>query len=127
MKLSGRVEKCAEYAFIVDPVARKDCPDELKGVVCELVDFSNDIQAKRAHDTTCRFPKVHKCEFHHLIFDPKIVSVDAIDKEGHVQTSTSLRNKTVERVLRPNNVLAFCFSQEKASAAYNQTATNNIY
>ena len=49
-----------------------------------------------------------------------------IEKEGHRQTATSLRNKKLERVLRPENVVVLCFSQEKASAAYNHTATNNI-
>ena len=105
---------------------RNDCPDEVKGVVCEVVDFSSDIQAKRAHDTTRSFPEVHKCEVHHLTFDPKFVSADDINKEGHGRTGKILRNNKVERVLRPDNFVVLCFSQEKAITAYNQTATNNI-
>ena len=105
---------------------RNNCPDEVKGVVCEVVDFSSDIQAKRAHDTTHSFPEVHKYEVHHLTFDPKFVSVDDINKEGHGRTGKILRNNKVERVLRPDNFVVLCFSQEKAITAYNQTATNNI-
>ena len=82
-------------------------------------------QRERTKNTRS-FPEIHKCEVHHLKFDPKFVSVDNIDKEGHGWKGTSLRNNKVERVLRPNNVFVFCFSQEKASAAYNQMATNNI-
>ena len=46
INLSNRVNKLAECAFIIDPVARADCPDELKWVVSEVVDFASDIHAK---------------------------------------------------------------------------------
>ena len=49
--------------------------------MCEVVDFSSDIQGKRAHDTTCAFPESHKCEVHHLVFDPYFVSVEDIEKK----------------------------------------------
>ena len=39
IKLSNRVDKCAERAFIIDPVADEDCPEEFKGVVMEVDDF----------------------------------------------------------------------------------------
>ena len=126
VKLSGRADKCAERAFIIDPVVREHCPDQFKNVVCEVVDFSSDIQAKRAHDITCSFPETHKCEVHHLTFDPKLVSVDNIEREGHERAANALRKKGVDRVLRPENIVVYCFSKAKASAAYNQTATSNI-
>ena len=78
----------------------------------------SDIQEKRAHDATCSFPEVHKCEFHLLTFEPKFVSMDDIDKEGHGWTVASPRNKNLEKVLRSENVVVFSFSQEKASAVY---------
>ena len=34
VNLSGRVDKCAEHAFIVDTVARNNFWDGFKGVVC---------------------------------------------------------------------------------------------
>ena len=66
IKLSGRVDKLAERAFIIDPAAREDCPDEFKGVVLEVVDFASDIHKKWKHDLTCNFPESCKCEVHHL-------------------------------------------------------------
>ena len=124
--LARRVSKCAERAFLIDPVAREDCPDEYKDVVCEVVDFSSDIQGKRAHDATCSFPESHKCEVHHITFDPHFVSVDEIEKEDHGRAAKNLRKRGVTRVLRNTNVVVYCFSKAKASAAYNQTATANI-
>ena len=90
--LSKRVDKCAERAFIIDPAARDDCPDEFKDVVCEVVDFSSDISAKRAHDATCSFPETHKLEVHHLIFNSEFVTVDEIEKD-HKRSATLLRKK----------------------------------
>ena len=127
MDLSGRVDKCAERAFLIDPVARDDCPEEYKDVVCEVVDFSSDIQGKRAHDTTCAFPESHKCEVHHLVFDPYFVSVEDIEKKDkQKRAAENLRKRGVSRVLRNRNVVVYCFSKAKASAAYNHTATTNI-
>ena len=37
-----------------------------------------------------------------------------------------LTNLGVDRVLRPENVVVYCFSKAKPSAAYNQEATANI-
>ena len=47
-------------------------------------------------------------------------------KTGHPKTYMMLRKRGVERVLRPENVVVFCFSNAKGSAAYNQQATTNI-
>ena len=125
LKLSNRVDKCAERAFIIDPATKDDCPDEFKGVVLEVVDFASDIHAKRHHDLTCSFPETHKCEVHHVTFGPKMVSVAEIEKD-HPRAAKKMRNKKVERVLRPENVVFYCFSKAKPSAAYNQQATTNI-
>ena len=125
LNLSHRVEKRAERAFIVDPVIREDCPEEYKDTVLEVVDFSSDIHAKRSHDLTCSFPETHKCEVHHLTFQPKFVTVDEIEQH-HPRSAKRLRNRGVDRVLRPENVVVYCFSKAKASAAYNQQATKNI-
>ena len=125
IKLSNRVDKCAERAFLIDPVTRSDCPVEFKGVVSEVVDFASDIQAKRAFDLTCTFPESHKCEVHHFTFNPTFVSVDDIEKD-HPRSAKNLRKRGVNRVLRPENVVAYAFSKAKSSAAYNQFATSNI-
>ena len=81
LTLSGRADKCAERAFLVDPVACEDCPPEFKDCLLEVVDFLSDIHAKRSHDLTCSFPETHKCEAHHLTFNPKFVTVEEIGKE----------------------------------------------
>ena len=64
----------------MEPLINDDCPEEFKHVVTEVVDFSSDIHAKREHDLTCTFPETHKCEVHHLTFDPKFVTVDEIER-----------------------------------------------
>ena len=125
LKLSERVDKCAERAFLVKPVINHDCPEEFRHVVSEVVDFSSDINAKRQHDLTCTFPETHKCEVHHLTFDPKFVSVDQI-QHSHPRSAKFLKKKNIDRVLQPENVVVFCFSKAKPSAAYNQQATTNI-
>ena len=128
VKLSRRVDYCAQRAFMIDPVTREDCPEQQKDVVQEVVDFSADIQGKRAHDATCSFPEIHKCEVHHLTFDPRFVSVEEIEQEdgGHKRAVANMRKLGVTRVLRNTNVVVYCMSKAKASAAYNQTATSNI-
>ena len=128
VKLSERVDYCAQRAFMIDPVTREDCPEQQKDVVQEVCDFSTDIQGKRAHDATCSFPEMHKCEVHHLTFDPKFVSVEEIEKEdnGHKRAVANMRKRGVTRVLRNTNVVVYCMSKAKASAAYNQAATSNI-
>ena len=125
IKLSDRVDKCAERAFLIDPAANPACPDEFKGVVMEVVDFSSDIHAKREHDVTCTFPESHKCEVHHLTFAPKFISVDAIAID-HPRSADTLRKRKIDRVLRAENVVVYAFSKAKASAAYNQYSTTNI-
>ncbi len=125
INLSSRADKCAERAFLIDPVIRDDCPSEFKDVVSEVVDFSSDIHAKRSHDLTCSFPETHKCEVHHLTFAPKFISVEAI-KEEHPRSAKQLEKRGVDRVLRPENVVVYSFSKAKASAAYNQETTKNI-
>ena len=119
------MDKCAERAFIIDPVARVNCPEEFKGVVSEVVDFASDIHAKRHHDLTCSFPESHKCEVHHLTYAPKFVTVNDIQID-HPRAAKNLRKRGVDRVLRPENVVVYCFSKVKGSAAYNQQATTNI-
>ena len=126
LKLSNRVDKCAERAFIVQPATSSDCPDQFKDVVCEVVDFSSDIHAKRAHDVTCSFPESHKCEVHYLTFNPKFEPIDEEFGQKHERTYANLKKKGVDRVLRPENVVVYAFSKAKASAAYNQFATTNI-
>ena len=37
-----------------------------------------------------------------------------------------MEKRGVDRVLRPDNYVFYCFSMEKGSAAYNQQATSNI-
>ena len=91
LKLSNRVDKCAERAFLIEPVTNEDCPDEFKHVVSEVVDFSSDINAKRAHDLTCSFPETHKCEIHHLTFAPKFVNIDEDFKSQHKRAYENLR------------------------------------
>ena len=126
IKLSNMVDKLAERAFVIDPVAHADCPDEFKGVVSEVVDFASDIHAKRKHDLMCSFPETHKCIVYHLTFSPKFVTVDYIEAE-HPRSAEILRKRGVARVLRPQNVVVYCFGKAKDSAAYSQTATmNNI-
>ena len=70
VRLSERVDYNAQQAFMIDPVIREDCPEEYKDVVSEVCDFSTDIQGKRAKDTTCSFPEMHKLEIHHLTYNP---------------------------------------------------------
>ena len=55
VKLSGRADKCAERAFIIDPVVRENCPDQYKKYFCEVFDFSSSIQTKMEHKITCSF------------------------------------------------------------------------
>ena len=98
--MSNRVNKCAERAFIIDPAARDDCPDEFKGVVSAVPGFSSDIHAKKNHDLTCSFSETRKCRVNHIIFGPKMVSVKEIEKE-HQRAAKKTRNKKVERLLHP--------------------------
>ena len=125
IRLSNRVDKCAQHTFIVSPATDDECLEEYKGTVTEVVDFSSDIHAKRHHDLTCSFPESHKCEVHHLTFDPKFISVDQIEK-SHPRSARMLRKRWVERVLHPENVVIYCFSKAKSSTAYNQQSTTNI-
>ena len=125
VQLSNRVCRCEERAFIIDPVAREGCPEEFNDVVSEVVDFASAIHAKREHGITCSFPETHNCEVHHITFSPKFVTVDAIEKMGHKRSAKNHRNRKVERVLRPENVVFNCFKKSKPSAAYNQQATKN--
>ena len=125
IQLANRVDKCAERAFLVEPIINEDCPEEFQGVVSEVVNFATDIHAKRKHDLTCSFPETHKCEVHHLTFRPKFVSVDEIEL-AHPRSAKFLRNRNIERVLRPDNVVIYCFSKAKSSATYNQQATTTI-
>lgn len=118
IQLSNCVDKCAERAFLVEPLTNLDCPEEFKDVVMEVCDVLSDIHAKRSHDTTCSFPETHKCEVHRLTFDPKFVSVEEIAKD-HPRSAATLRKRGVERVFRPENGVAFVFSKAKGSAAYN--------
>ena len=37
-----------------------------------------------------------------------------------------LRQKKIDRVLRPKNMVLYCFNKAKPSATYNQQATTNI-
>ena len=80
IKLSNCADNCAERALIINPVARQNFPDEFKGVVNEVVDFSSGIHAKREHDLTCSFAETHKCEVHHITCAPKFVVVDEIER-----------------------------------------------
>ena len=107
IKLLNQVDRCAERAFLVEPVINPDCPEEFKRVVSEVVDFSSDINAKRQHDLTCTFPETHKCEIHHLTFDPKFVSVDEI-AQSHPRSAKFLKQRKIDRVLRPENVVVSC-------------------
>ena len=63
--------------------------------------FSN-IHAKCEHDLTFTFPETHKCEVHHLTFDPKSVAVDEIERT-HPWLAKFLRQRKSERCLRPQN------------------------
>jgi len=96
----------------VSPAADDECPEEYKGTVSEVVDFASDIHAKRQHDLTCSFPESHKCEVHHLTFDPKFISVDEIEK-SHPRSARMLRKRGVERVLRPENVVIYIVSAKQ--------------
>ena len=98
------MDKCVERAFIIDPAAREDCPEEFKGVVSEVVDFVSDIHAKQSHELTCSFPKTHKCEVHHLTCAPNFVLVEEIEKD-HPRSAKNPRKRGVDRVLRPENVV----------------------
>ena len=89
IKLLNRVNKCAERAFSIDPVAHDDCPEESNGGVSEVMNFATDMHVKREHDLTCRFPDTHK-EVHHLMFAPKFVAVDEIEKD-HPRSAKKLR------------------------------------
>lgn len=125
IKLSNRTYKMSERAFLIDPIADKDCPEEYKHTVLECVDFATDIHAKRDHDVTCSFPETHKCEVHHITFAPKFVTVNDIEK-NHPRSAKTLRKHNVDRVIRPENVVIYCFSKYKSSAASNHQATTNI-
>ena len=112
---------------MVKPATDMDCPKEFKGIVCEVVDFASDVNAKREHDLTCTFPESHKCEVHHLTFNPKCVSIDDQFEKQHPRSySIMLMKRGVERVIRPENIVAYCFSKTKSGAAYNHQATTNI-
>ena len=125
IKLSNRVDKCAERAFIVNPAANRNCPEEYKDVIPEVVDFASDIHAKKEHNLTCSIVETHKYEVHHLTFSPKFVSIEDTEKD-HPRVAQTLRKRGVERVLRPENMVVYCFSKAKGSAAYNQQDTTNI-
>ena len=118
IKLSARVEKCAERAFLVDPTDKRACLDEFKGIVMEVVIFFSNIHAKYKHDVTFAFQEIHKCKVRHLTFAPKFVSVDVIATD-HFRSATSLRKMKIDRVLRPENVVVCVFIKAKTSAAYN--------
>ena len=77
---------------------------------------------------TCSIPEMHKCELHHLTFDSRIVSVEETKQEvgGHKRAVANMRKLGVTQVLWNTNVVVYCMSKAKASAAYNQTATSNI-
>ena len=128
VRLSERADYNAQRAFMIDPVTREDCPEEYKDVASKMCDFSTDIQGKRAKDTTCSFPEMHKMEVHHLTHDSHFVLVDEIEKEGggHKRAAANLRKQGVTRVPRNYNVVMYVFSKAKASAVYNQTVTSNI-
>ena len=64
-------------------------------------------------------PETHKCEVHHLTFDPKVMTVDEIEW-NHPRSAKLLHQRKIERVLRSENVVVHYFSKAKASAAYNQ-------
>jgi len=53
------------------------------------------------------------------------VEVNGIEK-SHPRSAKTLRKQNVDRVIRPENDVVYCFSKAKASAAYNQQATANI-
>ena len=63
--------------------------------------FSN-IHAKCEHDLTFTFPETHKCEVHHLTFDPKSVAVDEIERT-HPWLAKFLRQRKIDRCLKPQN------------------------
>ena len=109
----------------MEPLINDNCLGEIKHVVTEVVDFFSDIHAKREHDLTWTFPETHKCEVHHLTFDPKFVTIDEIER-NHLWLARFLHQRKIERVLTPENVVVYCFSKAKASAAYNQQVTTNI-
>ena len=119
------MDKLADMAFTIDPVADDDCPEEFKGAVFECVDFATDIHAKRYHGITCSFPETHKYEVHHITFAPKFVTVNEIEK-NHPRSAKTLRKRKVERVIWTGNVVIYCFSKAKGSDAYNQQATTDI-
>ena len=81
VQLSNRVDKCAERAFIIDPVAREDCPEKLKHTVYKVVDFTSNIHVKQEYDLTCSFPETRKYEVHHITCNPKFVYVKDIAKD----------------------------------------------
>ena len=47
-------------------------------------------------------------------------------KEVHPRTAKTLKKRGVDWVIRPENVVIYCFGKAKSSAAYNQQATSNI-
>jgi len=65
-------------AFVVNPAADRNCPEECKDVITEAVDFASDIYAKREYDLTCSITETHKCEVYHLSFGSKSVSFEYI-------------------------------------------------
>jgi len=112
MRLSNHVDKCAEHVFIVSPATDDECPEEYKGTVTEVFDFSCDIHAKHQHDLTCNFPESHKCEVHQLTFAPEFISVDQIEK-SYPHSARMLRKRGVERVLRPRKRCDILLQQSK--------------
>ena len=85
-------------AFIVNPAADRNCPEELKDVIMEVVDFASDIHATREHDLTYSIAETHKCGVYHLTFGPKFVSTEDIEKD-HPRVAKTLRERGVEIVL----------------------------
>ena len=93
VQLSNRVHRCKERSFIIDPVARDNCPEEFKDMVLEVLDFASAIFSKRKHDLTCAFPESHNCEVHHITFSPTFITVNKIENMGHKRTAKKLRQR----------------------------------
>ena len=83
------------------------------------------FQLTRDHEITCSFPETHKGEVYHITFASKFVSVNELEKD-HPWYAKTLRKQKVERVICHDNVVIYCSSKAKASAAYNQQVTTNI-
>ena len=91
VQLSNHVHRCKERAFLIEPVACVDCPEEFKHTVVDIVYFASAIFSKRKHDPACAFPELHNCEVHHITFLPKFITVDKLETMGHKRTAKKLR------------------------------------